>query len=53
MKKNQTNFYNIHIFILEFLAIFSEILRIFEDFSSQKTNLFEYFWDWFAILSTF
>ena len=28
-EKNQSNFYNIYIYILEFLAIFSENFRIF------------------------
>jgi hypothetical protein len=45
-KKNENNFYKIFTHILEFLVIFP-------DFSSQKNDLFEYFWYLFAILSTF
>ena len=34
-------------------GIFGKFFGNFPDFSNQKNNLFEYFWDLFAILSTF
>ena len=47
-ENNQSNFHNIYIYS----GILGNFFRNFPDFSSQKNNLFEYFWDLFAILGT-